>query len=68
MRRESNRSGLRQRLRRYDRGHGSLASTAKAIHALSGAPAAGLTVTGSGTSLSATTNAAGYFQIATSGA
>jgi hypothetical protein len=35
----------------------------KGVHALAGAPAAGLSVTISGTTLSTTTNAAGYFQI-----
>jgi hypothetical protein len=42
----------------------ALGSTNKAVNALNGAPASGLTVTVAGTSLSATANAAGYFQIA----
>jgi uncharacterized repeat protein (TIGR01451 family) len=42
----------------------ALGNTNKAVNALNGAPASGLTVSVAGTNLSATTNAAGYFQIA----
>ena len=44
-------------------GTAAIASINKSINALSGVPAAGLTVTIAGTSLSATTNASGYFEI-----
>ena len=45
-------------------GTATLASGAnKAVHAINGVPAAGLTVTISGTSISATTNATGYFEL-----
>ncbi len=44
-------------------GTAAIVSTNKAVDALSGVPAAALTVTISGTQLSATTNASGYFQI-----
>lgn len=45
-------------------GMAALGGANKAVNALNGAPASGLTVTVAGTSLSATTNAAGYFQLA----
>ena len=44
-------------------GTAAVAGSQKSIQALSGVPAAGMTVTVAGTSLSATTNGAGYFQI-----
>ena len=44
-------------------GTAAIGSANKAINAINGVPAAGLTVTVSGTNLSTTTNAAGYFQL-----
>ncbi|MEO5898170.1 MAG: carboxypeptidase regulatory-like domain-containing protein [Vicinamibacterales bacterium] len=44
-------------------GTAAIANANKSIKALSGVPAAGLSVTVPGTSLSATTNASGYFEI-----
>jgi len=44
-------------------GTAAIGSVNKSINALNGMPAAGLSVTISGTSLSATTNASGYFEI-----
>lgn len=41
----------------------SLAGSSKAINAMNGAPAAGVTVRVTGTNLAATVNASGYFQI-----
>jgi uncharacterized repeat protein (TIGR01451 family) len=43
-------------------GTAAIASSNKSVNTLSGAPAAGLTVTIAGSNLTATTNASGYFQ------